>query len=299
MWSVSSILAGLQSFFYESTSTTGSVTASRAEKRRLAAASMAFNVKNASFRRSLPGPRRGTRGEGAAAAATTAAAAGRHTRADPRRHTPTGPRGSAGGATGACEGARRDTARRPRRSSPSLSRASCWRGRPCRCSKPRDARDATSPEPSVGARVEMRRRRHACVRGLHPRAPRRCARAFGITTVHCIHTATGVEKRKKSTTIGARARRPPPTIRRARFDRGVDARGGVPSVPSARLGSHGAFAEELETIRRVVHLRDGADFLRSLGGFVGGLVGPAFAALGLRRRSPRASEVHRPRKRLI
>ena len=54
MWSVSSILAGLQSFFYESTGTTGSVTTSRAEKRRLAAASMAFNVKNASFRKVFP-----------------------------------------------------------------------------------------------------------------------------------------------------------------------------------------------------------------------------------------------------
>ena len=64
MWSVSSILAGLQSFFYESTGTTGSVTTSRAEKRRLAAASMAFNVKKCILSKSLPGPRRGTRGEG-------------------------------------------------------------------------------------------------------------------------------------------------------------------------------------------------------------------------------------------
>ena len=104
MWSVSSILAGLQSFFYESTSTTGSVTTSRAEKRRLAAASMAFNVKNASFRRVFPDlvEEHAAR---EAAAATATAAAGRHTRADPgMTHADGGPAGVGGGGHGGLRG---------------------------------------------------------------------------------------------------------------------------------------------------------------------------------------------------
>ena len=45
MWSVASILAGLQSFFYEETPTTGSVTASAAERQLLAAASLQHNAR--------------------------------------------------------------------------------------------------------------------------------------------------------------------------------------------------------------------------------------------------------------
>lgn len=103
MWSVSSILAGLQSFFYESTSTTGSVTTSRAEKRRLAAASMAFNVQNASFRRVFPDlvEEHAAR----AAAATATVAAGRHTRAEPATtRADGGPAGVGGGGHGGLRG---------------------------------------------------------------------------------------------------------------------------------------------------------------------------------------------------
>ena len=53
-WSVASILTGLQSFFYENTATTGSVTCSKRERRTLAAASAAFNEKNPSFRKVFP-----------------------------------------------------------------------------------------------------------------------------------------------------------------------------------------------------------------------------------------------------
>ena len=53
-WSVASILTGLQSFFYENTATTGSVTCSKRERRKLAAASAAFNEKNPSFRKVFP-----------------------------------------------------------------------------------------------------------------------------------------------------------------------------------------------------------------------------------------------------
>lgn len=55
MWGVSHILLGLQSFFYENTSTTGALHGiSSAEKRRLAKQSLAFNVRNATFRRLFP-----------------------------------------------------------------------------------------------------------------------------------------------------------------------------------------------------------------------------------------------------
>ena len=53
-WSVASILTGLQSFFYQNTATTGSVTCSKRERRKLAAASAAFNEKNPSFRKVFP-----------------------------------------------------------------------------------------------------------------------------------------------------------------------------------------------------------------------------------------------------
>jgi ubiquitin-conjugating enzyme E2 J2 len=55
LWGVSHILLGLQSFFYENTSTTGALHGVPAnEKRRLAAQSLAFNVRNATFRRLFP-----------------------------------------------------------------------------------------------------------------------------------------------------------------------------------------------------------------------------------------------------
>ena len=55
IWSVSQILLGLQSFFYENTSTTGALRAvPAAEKRRLASISLAHNVKNPIFRKLFP-----------------------------------------------------------------------------------------------------------------------------------------------------------------------------------------------------------------------------------------------------
>merc|ERR1711991_656520 len=49
MWSVASILSGLLSFMVEETSTVGSIKASKAERRRLAAASHEFNAKDKIF----------------------------------------------------------------------------------------------------------------------------------------------------------------------------------------------------------------------------------------------------------
>ena len=49
LWSVASILTGLQSFFYEDTPTTGSVNASGAERRLLAAASLEHNARVPQF----------------------------------------------------------------------------------------------------------------------------------------------------------------------------------------------------------------------------------------------------------
>ncbi|XP_071731970.1 probable ubiquitin-conjugating enzyme E2 33 [Rutidosis leptorrhynchoides] len=54
MWSVSSILTGLLSFMMDDSPTTGSVSTSVAEKQRLAKASLAFNCKNATFRKLFP-----------------------------------------------------------------------------------------------------------------------------------------------------------------------------------------------------------------------------------------------------
>jgi ubiquitin-conjugating enzyme E2 J2 len=54
MWSVSSILTGLLSFMMDNSPTTGSVNTTVAEKQRLAKSSLAFNCKNATFRKMFP-----------------------------------------------------------------------------------------------------------------------------------------------------------------------------------------------------------------------------------------------------
>ncbi|KAI9119771.1 hypothetical protein K1719_009160 [Acacia pycnantha] len=54
MWSVSSILTGLLSFMVDTSPTTGSVSTTIEEKRRLAKSSLAFNCKNATFRKMFP-----------------------------------------------------------------------------------------------------------------------------------------------------------------------------------------------------------------------------------------------------
>lgn len=54
MWSVSSILTGLLSFMMDSSPTTGSVSTTTEEKQRLAKSSLAFNCKNATFRKMFP-----------------------------------------------------------------------------------------------------------------------------------------------------------------------------------------------------------------------------------------------------
>ncbi|XP_045791945.1 ubiquitin-conjugating enzyme E2 34-like [Trifolium pratense] len=54
MWFVSSILIGLLSFMMETSPTTGSVTTTTTEKRRLAKSSLSFNHKNATFRKMFP-----------------------------------------------------------------------------------------------------------------------------------------------------------------------------------------------------------------------------------------------------
>lgn len=54
LWSVASILTGLQSFMLENQATTGSVPASSAERRRLAKESMEFNLKSPMFKKLFP-----------------------------------------------------------------------------------------------------------------------------------------------------------------------------------------------------------------------------------------------------
>ncbi|KAK9844149.1 hypothetical protein WJX81_006103 [Elliptochloris bilobata] len=53
-WGAGTILVGLLSFMSETAHTTGSISTSRAEKRRLAAASLDFNMRSARFRRLFP-----------------------------------------------------------------------------------------------------------------------------------------------------------------------------------------------------------------------------------------------------
>jgi ubiquitin-conjugating enzyme E2 J2 len=54
MWSVGTILTGLLSFMYDNQPTTGSITTSKVEKQRLARESLAYNAKNATFRKLFP-----------------------------------------------------------------------------------------------------------------------------------------------------------------------------------------------------------------------------------------------------
>jgi ubiquitin-conjugating enzyme E2 J2 len=73
LWGVRLILLGLQSFFYEDASTTGALHGVPvAQKRRMAASSLPFNVRNPTFRKLFPElvklhEERMARGEGAAA----------------------------------------------------------------------------------------------------------------------------------------------------------------------------------------------------------------------------------------
>lgn len=54
MWSVGTILTGMLSFMYDTANSTGVVTSTPAEKRRLAAESLAFNVRSPTFRKIFP-----------------------------------------------------------------------------------------------------------------------------------------------------------------------------------------------------------------------------------------------------
>ncbi|KAF6256057.1 ubiquitin-conjugating enzyme/RWD-like protein [Scenedesmus sp. NREL 46B-D3] len=74
MWSVGTILTGLLSFMYDNQPTTGSITTSKAEKQRLARESLAYNAKNATFRKLFPDWLEEHNRRAAAAAAAVAAA---------------------------------------------------------------------------------------------------------------------------------------------------------------------------------------------------------------------------------
>lgn len=54
MWSVGTILNGLLSFMYENNITTGSISSSKAEKKRLAVISLEQNLRNPTFRKLFP-----------------------------------------------------------------------------------------------------------------------------------------------------------------------------------------------------------------------------------------------------
>ncbi|EFN57840.1 hypothetical protein CHLNCDRAFT_12197, partial [Chlorella variabilis] len=54
LWSVSTILTGLLSFMLESQHTTGAISSTQPEKRRFARESLAYNVRNPTFRKLFP-----------------------------------------------------------------------------------------------------------------------------------------------------------------------------------------------------------------------------------------------------
>lgn len=54
MWSVGTILNGLLSFMYENNITTGSISSSKADKKRLAAISLEQNLRSPMFRKLFP-----------------------------------------------------------------------------------------------------------------------------------------------------------------------------------------------------------------------------------------------------
>lgn len=106
VWSVATVLVGLQSFMVERTPTVGSIETSTEEKKRLAGESLAWNVKNnKDFRRLFPElvelhERRLAPAGGAGAAAAAAAAAG----AAPAAAAAGGGGGGGGGAPAAVAG---------------------------------------------------------------------------------------------------------------------------------------------------------------------------------------------------
>ena len=54
MWSIGTILNGLLSFMYENNMTTGSISSSKTEKKRLAGTSLEQNLKSPVFRKLFP-----------------------------------------------------------------------------------------------------------------------------------------------------------------------------------------------------------------------------------------------------